>query len=214
MAMGGLRTAVVRMISFADILKRSHEAGTLGNTRWPLLLREILDVPSCDGFLCIVVPAFCNSLQLKTSTIQTWSGTDAPVPSGVVPRDADRYVLSMGNSSLVQAAGNPYMPLTTRLTAQHEPLDTVNREDRQACVQDEGLWRIADRAAASARPRLEVERGRDELVSGRIVRPVDRTMYYGKRTTGCHRHFDQPADRAETPVPWVTYTGRLTRSPP
>ena len=40
--------------------------------------------------------------------------------------------VSMGSSSIVRAAASPYVPSTTRLTSQHEPLDTARREDRQS----------------------------------------------------------------------------------
>jgi hypothetical protein len=77
------------MISLAYILKRSHEPNPLSYARRPLGLLKILEAASSNGLFCSVNAVLGNSFELQTGTIQPWRGTDATVPAGIMPGNAN-----------------------------------------------------------------------------------------------------------------------------
>ena len=45
------------------------------------------------GFLADIVSLRHNPFELGASPVKAWIGTDSSIPSGIVPRHANRYVL-------------------------------------------------------------------------------------------------------------------------
>lgn len=73
-------------------LRRAYEEHPRLEAPATYWIGEVLNALSGDGFLCIVIPVLCDALEVETRAVQPWRGADKPVPSGVVPRDADGYV--------------------------------------------------------------------------------------------------------------------------
>jgi hypothetical protein len=88
-----LGCVLVRVVGDPRVFERRHERDPLSHATRPFILRQVRKRLTGDRFLGYVISLLPNPFELKARAVKTWIGTDSSIPSGIVPRHANRYVL-------------------------------------------------------------------------------------------------------------------------
>jgi hypothetical protein len=88
-----LGCVLVRVVGDPRVFEWQHERDPLSHATRPFFLRQVHKRLTGDRFLGDVISLLPDPFELEGRPVKAWIGTDSPIPFGIVPRNANRYVL-------------------------------------------------------------------------------------------------------------------------